>query len=793
MPNDPMKNDLVTALESLASEPYSDAFACKLQLPAEALKIAVKGVGNIRLPVSTSRARALIRHARQAPFGLGEETLLDTRIRNVWEMAKSKVQIDNRRWNQSLKPALEEIRLALDLPDGKLDAKLDKLLIYEAGQFFVPHRDSERSDDMMATLIVVLPSAHKGGSLIVNHKDSHKRFSIRNPAAGKLTLFSFYADCTHEIKPITDGYRIALSYNLNFTPVKSKHKPQIKHDTAELQQALNAYFTQPAHVDTTESRNPPEKLVYLLDHQYTQRSLSWNRFKGSDKARGDALKAVANALDMHVNLCLVDVNELWSAYETNDSGYDGYGRGYSHYEEEWDDDDESEDSDAIDVITPDNGGNEYDLEELIEDSVILTHWVTPDKAQYTNLSVGDKELCWTRACDEFDPVAEQYEGYMGNYGNTLDRQYQRAAVVLWPQNMHLRILFKMDEETGLRELLSLAHIDPSKATQDAMSIFTTLWPDTPQFTSSASLGATLKLLLSLNDKSLSSRALAAFAIDALNKSQIRPLIKLGVVHGRAFCEQLVSRWIEPQNKRYRYTPLEWIEQLPRFCEQVNEFGGSAWERVPSRLWQFYFDKLIELHEIDSQNDAPSSRLADSNRQVTDLVVMYRSAQCLPDTKAATKLLRHVQDKRRIYLDQTLVSFLHSLSKFEHETKHLRALQSLGQRIIKALRARLAKPPRTPDDWSMVVELDCECADCSSLSMFLNSPEQHEYMPLAKHRRMHLHQKIDHAELPVSHVTLRKGSPYVLQLTKKRLLFKNEKQRRVRDMELLAKMESLEYN
>ena len=183
-----MEKDIVTALESMAPESGSDAFACKLQLPAEALKIAFKVVGNIRLPVSTSRARSLIRHARQAPFGLGEDTLLDTDIRNVWEIAKSKVQIDNRHWNQSLKPALEEIRLALDLPDGKLGAKLDKLLIYEAGQFFVPHKDSERSDDMMATLVVVLPSEHKGGSLIVNHKDSRKRFSIRNPAAGKLTL-----------------------------------------------------------------------------------------------------------------------------------------------------------------------------------------------------------------------------------------------------------------------------------------------------------------------------------------------------------------------------------------------------------------------------------------------------------------------------------------------------------------------------------------------------------------------------------------------------------------------------
>ena len=794
MSTNPMINDLATALDRLAPESKSNNFACKLQLPAEPLKLAVKAVGDIRLPVSPSRARTLIRHARQAPYGMGQETLFDTKIRNVWEIAKSKVQIDNRLWNQSLKPALEEIRLALDLPDGKLGATLDKLLIYEAGQFFVPHRDSERSDDMMATLVVVLPSEHKGGSLIVNHKDSHKRFSIRSPASKRLTLFSFYADCTHEIKPITDGYRVALSYNLNFTPAKPKHKEQPKHDTAELQQALKAFFIQADDEDTVESRGSPEKLVYFLDHQYTQRSLSWSRFKGADKVRADALKSAANALDMHVNLCLVEVNEIWSAYEKNDSGYDGFHRsygGYSLYDEEWDDD-ELEDSGTSDEKSTSNASSEYDLQELIDDNIFLKHWATSDKVQYSVLSVSNRELFWTRACDEFAPHAEEYEGYMGNYGNTLDRQYQRAAVVMWPKNMHLRVLFKMDEAMGMRELLSLAQGDPSTAAQEAMNIFDTLWPDTPRLTSSASLSATLRLLSLLGDKSLSTRALAAFAIDAVNKSQMKSLIKLGVLHGKAFCEQLVAGWIEPQNNRYRSMPLDWIEQLPRFCELLNELGGSAWECVAERLWHFYFEKLTDRHEVDSRSAAPSSRLADSSRQMMRLTAMYRSGQFLSGKGPITKLLQHVHDNRHIYLDETLVSFLEQLSTFKHDSKHARALRALSQLVNETLNERLAKPPRAPDDWRMFVKLECKCADCSSLSTFLSSTEQFEYMPLAKQRRLHLHRKIDHAELPVSHTTLRKGSPYVLQLAKKRVLFKNDEKRRKLDTELLARIEAVDF-
>jgi len=129
---------------------------------------------------------------------------------------------------------------------------------------------------------------------------------------------------------------------------------------------------------------------------------------------------------MSVNLCLVNINELWSAYEKNDSRYGGYYGGYNRYHEYWDDEDEPADADA-DAPAASNVRDEHELQELIEDSATLTHWVNADIAGDPTLHVRDSELCWTRESDEFSPFAEEYEGYMGNYGNTLDRQYQRAG------------------------------------------------------------------------------------------------------------------------------------------------------------------------------------------------------------------------------------------------------------------------------------------------------------------------------------------------------------------------------
>lgn len=58
--------------------------------------------------------------------------------------------------------------------------------------------------------------------------------------------------------------------------------------------------------------SPPERLVYLLDHEYTQRSLSWNQLKNGDGARVAALRAAAERLDCECFLALAEVHEMWT-------------------------------------------------------------------------------------------------------------------------------------------------------------------------------------------------------------------------------------------------------------------------------------------------------------------------------------------------------------------------------------------------------------------------------------------------------------------------------------------------
>lgn len=59
------------------------------------------------------------------------------------------------------------------------------------------------------------------------------------------------------------------------------------------------------------------------------------------------------------------------------------------------------------------------------------------------------------AVDEFRPFDSEYEGYMGNYGNTLDRWYHRAAIALWQKEVEIEGVFVADPSEALTKLTDL--------------------------------------------------------------------------------------------------------------------------------------------------------------------------------------------------------------------------------------------------------------------------------------------------------------------------------------------------
>ena len=147
------------------------SFSTRRTTPPDNLTIDVKGVGTIRLPVTAGQAKQLRMLARPARYGKGEETILDRAVRDTWEVPCSRVTIYKRLWANTLQPMLDTVRNDLGLPaTSALKAELHSMLVYEPGQFFAAHQDSEKDDRMIGTLIVLLPSRSDGGEFVVEHR-----------------------------------------------------------------------------------------------------------------------------------------------------------------------------------------------------------------------------------------------------------------------------------------------------------------------------------------------------------------------------------------------------------------------------------------------------------------------------------------------------------------------------------------------------------------------------------------------------------------------------------------------
>ena len=80
-----------------------------------------------------------------------------------------------------------------------------------------------------------------------------------------MAFAAFYADCVHEVLPITSGYRLALVYNLRRQGRGQLPEPA-NYDT---EQTRVATLLQPVERCEGRSDDSPEKLLYPLEHAYT--------------------------------------------------------------------------------------------------------------------------------------------------------------------------------------------------------------------------------------------------------------------------------------------------------------------------------------------------------------------------------------------------------------------------------------------------------------------------------------------------------------------------------------------
>ena len=128
--------------------------------------LEVEGVGPVALPLLPIQAKELIGVADPAPYGRGEQAVIDPAVRRCWQIGPDRVHIRGRHWAQTLETILVRVAEGLGV-DAPITAEFYKLLLYDEGSFFIGHRHTEKAPGMFATLVVALPSSFAGGELVV--------------------------------------------------------------------------------------------------------------------------------------------------------------------------------------------------------------------------------------------------------------------------------------------------------------------------------------------------------------------------------------------------------------------------------------------------------------------------------------------------------------------------------------------------------------------------------------------------------------------------------------------------
>lgn len=108
-------------------------------------------------------------------------------------------------------------------------AELHRLNVYSSPSgHFKAHVDTPRSNEQVGTLVVCLPSAYQGGQLEVRHQGQSTKFDWSMPenVRPEIQWAAFYSNCEHEVRDVTSGHRITLTYNLYARNTSNTGTPQ---------------------------------------------------------------------------------------------------------------------------------------------------------------------------------------------------------------------------------------------------------------------------------------------------------------------------------------------------------------------------------------------------------------------------------------------------------------------------------------------------------------------------------------------------------------------------------------
>ena len=726
--------------------------------------LTVESIGPVALPLLPMQAEQLVAVAERAPYGKGEETLVDAEVRRTWQIGADKIYIGGKHWQKNLDGIVARVTNTLGV-NGKVAAELYKLLVYDTGSFFVIHRDTEKAAGMFATLVIILPSVYSGGELVVRHRGEEARLELNVSDPSEVAYAAFYADCKHEVLPITSGCRLTLIYNLLRTDRSQASEPP---DYGSEQADIADWLREWGQSIADEESNPPQKLIYLLEHAYTQAELSFAALKGEDAARGAVATAAAEQAGCDLHLALLTIYE--SGYAEH--AYYPSRRGRYRYDEGEDDD-------------------EFEIGEVTDRFQRLSHWRKPDDSRpaFAEIPFEDEEVCLPKG-ETLEPEEVEFSEATGNEGASFERTYQRAALVFWPSNRRLAVLNQAGLSVSLPYLSDLA----KRWSQSRESVDSILWQEAHElsgymlrtwssgkdeyFRPSNSLGdnaAMLGALFCLKDEAHIEKFLVNVAAEGnYGKGDNENLVQaIGLLPPHRAAE-LIERIVV---KNTTVNPVACADLLAR-CTLANWFGNPQASLMPAAR------ALANALPGDAQPPTSTVYWQRTTGVEPSFVVNVMTALEKIAPSIANQAADNLLDRPATYgFDTVLVPALLNLAGQPGS-----ATERLRTACLHHLNKRIAEILEPPKDWARSSNVKCQCRHCVELSRFLADPLVEEWsFKAAENDRSHVEHSIRQAGCDLNLKTMKGRRPYTLVCVKNQASYQRRLQQREQDLQNIAKL------
>jgi hypothetical protein len=217
---EPKLQRVARALENLRRVGAPVATGSSERYPPPGLAFKSDAEGELHFPVGKHDAEKI-------------KTRATTSQQSQWDVAGDLVELCNPRWHAFVTECFEAKRESLGVSvAATIELSLNKMVLLEAGARLQVRQDEEkRRDGVFGSLVVTLPGAFKGGSLVFQspspdpaqqgESQAKEKTPTWRPATRKtaydLTYAAFYDHCACEIKPITSGSIVYLVYDLATT------------------------------------------------------------------------------------------------------------------------------------------------------------------------------------------------------------------------------------------------------------------------------------------------------------------------------------------------------------------------------------------------------------------------------------------------------------------------------------------------------------------------------------------------------------------------------------------------